>query len=144
MNHRGVAFITGLIFALGLGISGMTQPTKVRDFLDISGAWDPSLAFVMGGAVTVYLLVFHLIVPRLERPVVGERFGIPSRRDLDRPLLLGSALFGVGWGLGGLCPGPALTSALSGLVPILIFLAAMVGGMALHSLKTRLMPIKRD
>ena len=138
MSHRGVAFITGMIFALGLGISGMTRPTKVRDFLDITGAWDPSLAFVMGGAVTVYLLVFKLILPRLNAPIVGERFGIPSRRDLDRPLLLGSALFGVGWGLGGLCPGPALTSALAGLTPILIFLAAMTGGMALHSLKKSL------
>ena len=135
MNHRSVAFITGLIFALGLGISGMTQPTKVRDFLDISGAWDPSLALVMGGAVTVYFLVFHLIGPRLERPVVGARFGIPTRRDLDRPLLLGSALFGVGWGLGGLCPGPALASVFAGLTPILIFVAAMLSGMALHSLQ---------
>ncbi len=135
MNHRVVALITGLLFAAGLGISGMTQPTKVRDFLDISGAWDPSLAFVMGGAVTVYLLVFRLLLPRLERPIVGERFGIPSRSDLDAPLLLGSALFGAGWGLGGLCPGPALTAVASGLTPVLVFVAAMLAGMALHSLR---------
>ena len=138
MNHRVVALLTGLLFAAGLGISGMTQPTKVRDFLDISGAWDPSLAFVMGGAVTVYFLVFRLLLPRLGRPIVGERFGIPSRRDLDTPLLLGSALFGAGWGLGGLCPGPALTAVASGLTPVLIFVAAMLAGMALHSLRASL------
>ncbi len=133
MNTRNISFISGLIFAFGLGISGMTQPLKVRDFLDVSGNWDPSLAFVMGGAVMVYLLVFRLVLPRLKRPIVGDSFGLPTRRDLDAPLLAGSAIFGIGWGLGGLCPGPALTSLLTGLTPVFVFVGAMGLGMALHS-----------
>ncbi|HGG56323.1 MAG TPA: YeeE/YedE family protein [Nannocystis exedens] len=133
MSTRAIAFITGLIFALGLGISGMTQPLKVRDFLDVSGNWDPSLAFVMAGGVLVYVLVFRLVLPRLDRPIAGDRFGLPTRRDLDAPLIVGSAIFGIGWGLGGFCPGPALTSLLTGMTPVLVFIGAMALGMALHS-----------
>ncbi|MCA9637186.1 MAG: YeeE/YedE family protein [Myxococcales bacterium] len=133
MNHRSIAFITGLIFAVGLGISGMTQPTKVIGFLDVTGAWDPSLVMVMGGAVVVYFLVFNVIVRRRDKPIVGERFGIPSRRDIDPRLLGGAVLFGAGWGLGGFCPGPALTSAATGMSSVLIFVAAMLAGMGLHS-----------
>lgn len=133
MNHRTIAFITGVIFAIGLGISGMTHPSKVINFLDVTGAWDPSLTLVMGGAVLVYFLVFHVIVRRRTRPIVGERFGLPSRRDIDPRLLGGAVLFGAGWGLGGFCPGPALTSAVTGMTPVLIFVAAMLVGMGLHS-----------
>ncbi|MCA9663821.1 MAG: YeeE/YedE family protein [Myxococcales bacterium] len=134
MTHRSVSFITGLLFAVGLGISGMTQPEKVIGFLDVTGDWDPSLTLVMGGAVFVYLLVFRVVLPRRERPVVGDRFGIPSRRDIDKPLVLGAALFGAGWGLAGFCPGPALTSTVTGMVPVLLFTAAMFAGMGLHTL----------
>ena len=137
MTHRSVSFITGLLFAVGLGISGMTQPEKVIGFLDVTGDWDPSLTLVMGGAVFVYLLVFRVVLPRRERPVVGDRFGIPSRRDIDKPLVLGAALFGAGWGLAGFCPGPALTSTVTGMVPVLLFTAAMFVGFGVHAFATR-------
>jgi len=133
MTHRSIAFITGLVFAIGLGISGMTRPEKVLDFLDVFGDWDPSLALVMGGAVLVYLLVFLFVYSKRERPVVGEAFLILNRRDIDRPLVLGAALFGAGWGTAGFCPGPALTSVVTGNAPVLIFTAAMLAGMALHT-----------
>ena len=132
MNHRSIAFITGLIFAVGLGISGMTQPTKVIGFLDVTGAWDPSLVMVMGGAVVVYFLVFNVIVRRRDKPIVGERFGIPSRRDIDPRLLGGAVLFGAGWGLGGFCPGPAIASAATLHPTVWMFLGGMLGGMALY------------
>lgn len=126
-----VAFVSGLLFAVGLALGGMTNPDKVQSFLDFSGAWDPSLAFVMGGAVLVYTLFFRGLRPKMERPLLAPRFELPTRRDLDRRLLLGSALFGVGWGLGGICPGPALTALSSGGVGVVTFLGAMLLGMKL-------------
>ena len=132
MNHAIIAFITGVLFALGLGISGMTDPAKVIGFLDVTGAWNPSLTLVMGGGVLVYFVAFRRITRR-SAPLFGGKFGIPSRRDLDPKLLAGSALFGIGWGLGGYCPGPALTSAATGAAAPLTFVAAMLLGMAAHS-----------
>lgn len=133
MIHPIIALLVGVVFALGLGISGMTRPEKVLGFLDLGGAWDPSLALVMVGAIAVHLVGYRLIVRRRARPIFGERFGIPSLRGVDRRLLAGAALFGVGWGLGGLCPGPALVSLASGSSSILIFVAAMLAGMRLYS-----------
>jgi len=138
MTHRSVSFIAGVLFAVGLGISGMTQPKKVLDFLDVGGDWDPSLSLVMGGAVLVYFLVYRLVIPRRARPIVGERFAILSRRDIDGPLLVGAALFGAGWGIAGFCPGPALASLVTGATPVLLFTAAMIVGMALHSIYTNM------
>ena len=126
-----VAFVVGFTFALGLGLGGMTQPARVLAFLDAAGAWDPSLAFVMFGAVAVYGLAFPIVMRR-GRPVFAARFGVPTRRDLDGELLTGAALFGVGWGLAGLCPGPALTALASGEPRALLFVAAMLTGMALQ------------
>jgi uncharacterized membrane protein YedE/YeeE len=123
-----LAGISGALFGAGLLISAMTDPARVIGFLDVT-AWDPTLLFVMGGAVITYGLAFRLIPSRRADPWFGETFHIPTRRDVDRPLLIGSALFGIGWGLGGFCPGPALVSAASGSTSALVFVASMVAGM---------------
>ncbi|MBZ4333584.1 DUF6691 family protein [Corallococcus sp. AS-1-12] len=131
------AFLSGLLFALGLGLGGMTDPANVLGFLDIAGAWDFRLAFVMGGAVAVHAALRPLIHKR-ERPLFAAKFPTFSISKLDRKLLVGSALFGVGWGLGGYCPGPALTSLASGASGVLVFVPAMFAGMYLAQvLQTR-------
>jgi len=101
------SFLIGVIFALGLGTSGMTDPQRVKGFLDIVGAWDPSLIFVMGSAIPVYF-AFWQVFKKRGRPIFDEKSHVPTRKDIDRKLLLGSAIFGVGWGIAGICPGPAL------------------------------------
>ncbi len=121
-------FLSGALFAIGLAISGMTRPDKVVGFLDVTGAWDPSLAFVMGGAVLVNVALFYPTLRR-KKPVYGAKFGIPTRRDIDGRLVGGAALFGIGWGLGGFCPGPGLASLSTLSVQALVFVGAMVGGM---------------
>ncbi len=120
----------GVLFALGLGISGMTQPTKVIGFLDILGDWDPSLIFVMGGAVGINLVLYRLTMKRPE-PLLEDAFVIPSRRHINARLVGGAALFGIGWGLSGYCPGPALVASVSGWPSVLSFLGAMLAGMFL-------------
>lgn len=126
------SFASGLVFALGLGLSGMTRPIKVIGFLDFFGTWDASLAFVMLGAIAVYFVAYRWCRV-LPSPLLATDFALPERRDLDAKLILGSALFGTGWGLGGFCPGPALTSLASGAFPVFVFVAAMGFGMYLHS-----------
>jgi hypothetical protein len=121
----------GVLFGVGLGLSGMTQPSKVIGFLDIFGKWDPSLMFVMMGAMTVHFVLSRWIRQR-QRPLLDARFHLPAPAGIDRKLVAGAALFGVGWGLGGFCPGPALVSAGSGAVPALIFVATMAFGMLLQ------------
>lgn len=118
---------SGVLFALGLGISGMTQPGKVTAFLDFTGAWDPSLAFVMVGAIAVYALGSRLVLHR-RQPVLADRFQVPTNRKLDGRLILGAALFGIGWGLAGFCPGPAIVSLSSLQTASLLFVAAMLMG----------------
>lgn len=136
------ALIAGLLFGLGLAVSQMVNPLKVLAFLDVFGHWDPSLALVMGGAIAVTMPGFWLL-RRLDRPALAPRFEWPTRRDLDRKLLAGAAIFGVGWGLAGYCPGPAIGAAalsLRGTVFLepLVFVAAMaVGFFAWHWLTTR-------
>lgn len=128
-----VAYLAGAIFGTGLLLSGMTQPAKVIGFLDVTaarGAWDPTLAFVMGGAVLVHMIGYRL-ARRRTRPLFDAGFHIPTRRDLDLRLIGGSAVFGAGWGLAGYCPGPALVSAASGATPALVFVGAMIAGMAI-------------
>lgn len=122
------SFGCGLVFGLGLLISGMTEPDKVLGFLDFFGAWDATLAFVMAGAVAVAGAGFAL-ARRQSAPLLAPRFAWPSRNDIDAPLLIGSALFGVGWGLAGICPGPALVNLEGLTAPIIVFVAAMVVGM---------------
>ena len=124
------SFVVGLIFALGLGISGMTQPQKIISFLDIFGNWDPSLAFVMAGALAVHFVFFRVILKR-KSPLFAETFQIPSNTKIDKNLLLGSALFGIGWGLAGFCPAPAITALASFSEVPMLFVAAMICGMLL-------------
>jgi uncharacterized protein len=134
MHYRAaaLALIAGLVFAAGLTLGGMTDPRKVQGFLNIggigSGKWDPSLAFVMGGALFVSFLAFWSIKSRVA-PWFAAKFELPTRRDIDARLIIGAVLFGIGWGIGGYCPGPALASFLIGGPDILYFTAAMIAGM---------------
>lgn len=138
MTARGIvaAFAAGLLFGIGLIISGMTIPAKVQGFLDFTGDWDPSLVLVMAGAVGVHLVASRWI-RRRPAPLYDTAFHLPMRRDLDRRLLAGAAVFGVGWGLAGFCPGPALVAAASGATTALVFVATMTGGMLLYQATTR-------
>ena len=121
----------GTLFGLGLAISGMVNPQKVIGFLDFAGDWDPTLALVFGGALLITIPAFRLILRR-SRPVLAEEFELPSKKDVDGRLLAGAAIFGIGWGLAGFCPGPAVTALASGLAPVFAFVAAMVAGMAAY------------
>ena len=126
------ALISGLVFGLGLAVSGMMNPAKVIGFLDVAGDWDPTLAFVMVGALLVAVPAYRL-VPKRGRPVLEEKFSLPEKKVIDAPLLGGSALFGVGWGLVGFCPGAAVAALGTGLFPVFAFVAAMLAGIALHA-----------
>ncbi len=132
-----VALVAGLVFGAGLTISQMVNPAKVLAFLDIGaiakGGWDPSLAFVMGGALIVAAPAF-LLIRQFGRPLLAGSLQIPTRRDIDGRLLAGAAIFGAGWGLVGFCPGPAVAALAFGLAKPLIFVAAMLAGMAIHEL----------
>lgn len=125
------SLVAGLIFGAGLTLSGMTQPDKVLAFLDVTGSWDPSLAFVMGGALALHAILYPLVRKR-SRPIAAISFQVPQRSDITGRLIAGAALFGIGWGLGGFCPGPALTSAADGLLnltSVLVFIPMMLLGM---------------
>ncbi len=125
MNKLSVNLISGLLFGLGLTVSEMTMPSKVISFFDLFGEWDPSLAFVMVGAISIHLSIYFVIVKKMETPKFSSKFSLPTSTDLDSNLIVGSAIFGVGWSLGGICPGPAIT-AISQLDPkIFGFLIAM-------------------
>jgi uncharacterized membrane protein YedE/YeeE len=129
------ALAAGFVFGIGLWISGMANPEKVLGFLDITGAWDASLMFVMGGAVALTAAAFRLVLKR-EKPLIEKRFHIPAPADIDFPLVAGAALFGLGWGIGGYCPGPALTSLSTLSAESIVFVSAMVAGGAMHRLFT--------
>ena len=124
---NGSEYLIGVLFGLGLMISGMTNPAKILAFLDLAGNWDPSLIFVMGGAVLIGLVAFYLAKKRTQS-FLGGAMHIPTRRDIDRPLVVGSAMFGVGWGLAGFCPGPALVSLGSGEVKALVLSSPWLPG----------------
>lgn len=124
-----LAAIIGALFGAGLIVSGMTDPARIVGFLDPLRGWDPTLAFVMGGAVIVYTIGFRLIRRHRDDPWFDVRFHLPTRRDIDPQLIAGAALFGIGWGLGGLCPGPGIVAAASGSVPAIAFVLAMLAGM---------------
>lgn len=125
------ALASGLVFGLGLIAGGMTDPAKVKGFLDLFGAWDPSLAFVMGGAIAVGVFAFAA-GRRRNRSWTGDPMEIPTSTVIDRRLVLGGVLFGIGWGIGGFCPGPALVALGSGLGSAAVFVAAMLAGMLIH------------
>ena len=136
MRQNLSAFAAGLLFALGLGISGMTLPSRVLGFLDVAGAWNPSLLFVMIGALATHIVLLRVILRR-GGPIFGGEFHLPTRKDIDRRLLLGAALFGIGWGLAGYCPGPALTSLVTLGEPVLVLVLAMAAGMMLARISRR-------
>jgi uncharacterized membrane protein YedE/YeeE len=132
MSRTLVALFGGTLFGLGLAVSGMMNPAKIVGFLDVAGEWDPTLAFVMGGALLVTIPAFRVILNR-PRPVLADGFDLPTKSTLDARLLGGAALFGVGWGLSGFCPGPAVAALTTGLAPVFAFVAAMIVGMAVHT-----------
>jgi uncharacterized membrane protein YedE/YeeE len=127
------ALLAGIVFGAGLALADMTNPAKVQNFLDVFGSWDPSLAFVMGSALVVSALGSR-VARRRRAPWLAATFRMPTRRDLDARLVAGASLFGVGWGLGGLCPGPALAGLLQGVPQVYLFVAAMAAGVLLHDL----------
>jgi len=122
------AFIVGLIFGAGIAISGMINPAKVLNFFDIAGTWDPSLIFVMGGALVTTFIGYRFVLRR-DRPVIEERFQLPTARDIDARLVGGSAVFGVGWGIAGFCPGAAVPALGSGKWEVALFVAALLAGL---------------
>lgn len=127
MPFRLIApFVSGLLFGLGLAVSGMINPAKVLNFLDIAGQWDPSLVLVMGAALVVTGIGYRLVLTR-QAPLFEDRFRVPDARDIDARLAAGAAIFGAGWGLAGFCPGPALSAASLGIAEVYVFLAAMLG-----------------
>jgi uncharacterized membrane protein YedE/YeeE len=123
-----ISLVVGFIFAIGLGISGMTQVHVVRGFLDVTGDWNMNLIGVMAGAIGVHALLF-LMIKRRSSPLLDSKFHLPTRKDIDGKLLLGAALFGIGWGWAGICPGPGIVASVSGNTNILIFIASMLIGM---------------
>ena len=125
------ALIVGTMFGAGLALADMVNPSRVQAFLDVAGDWDPSLAFVMAAALVPSTLAYWLR-RRMDRPLFSERFHVPETRSIDRRLLIGAALFGIGWGLAGFCPGPALASVVFGAWQPVLFVAAMLAGMIVH------------
>jgi uncharacterized protein len=127
MKQSWIALICGVLFGLGLGLSQMVDRDRVLGFLDVAGTWDPTLLFVMGGAVAVTIVAFRFVL-RMAHPIWEAKFQLPTRKDIDKPLVIGSAIFGVGWGLSGYCPGPGLTALVLGMWNPLLFVAAMILG----------------
>ncbi len=139
MQHRLSEFVVGLLFGLGLLLSGMTDPGKVLGFLDLLGPWDPSLALVMGGAIAVGVIAFAL-AKKKTTSFLGDAMRLPTADQIDRRLIVGAALFGAGWGLAGFCPGPALVSLATGQPKAAIFVLAMLVGMAIFEWIDRRVP----
>ena len=135
--HRISEFMVGSLFGLGLILSGMTNPGKVIGFLDLFGAWDPSLAFVMGGAIAVGVFAFAVAKKRTTS-FLGGAMHLPTSRDIDRRLVVGSLIFGAGWGIAGFCPGPAIVSAGAGQPKAMVFVIVMMAGMWLFELAERM------
>lgn len=128
MTYRIIALISGLIFGAGMMFSGMVDPQRVIGFLDITGAWDPSLAFVMGGGLLVFMPIYLFYIRHKVKPVCAEEFKVTKNNQLDKPLVIGAALFGLGWGIAGICPGPAITSLGSADLGVILFIVSMIVG----------------
>ncbi len=138
MRQNAIAFLSGLLFGLGLSLSQMIDRERVLGFLDISGQWDPTLLFVLGGAVGVTIIAFRFVL-RLPHPVFGSRFFLPTNTTIDRPLLVGASLFGIGWGIAGYCPGPGITALTLGIWnPVFFVLSAIAGSLTYRYLSARL------
>ncbi len=136
MNKTLSAFAAGIIFGIGLTLAQMVNPAKVLAFLDLAGNWDPSLAFVMAGGAGI-AAIFYPIILRRPRPLLAEKFQVPTRTDIDARLMLGASLFGIGWGLAGLCPGPAIAVLALGYYEAVIFALAMIAGFGAFELYDR-------
>ena len=128
-----VSLLCGILFAIGLAISGMTQPKNIINFLDITGSWDPALMFVMVGAISVHMLAYFAKNRLLSRPVLASKFTLPSKTKIDLPLLSGAAIFGFGWGISGFCPAPAISSLVSFNPQVVVFVVSLAVGMKLYS-----------
>jgi hypothetical protein len=142
MKNSLASLFVGFLFALGLGLSGMTQPQKVVGFLDVFGNWDPSLMFVMMGAISVHFVLYK-VIRRRKSPLFSMDWQVPSKKEITPALVLGAFIFGIGWGLGGYCPGPAITSLASFEGRPLIFVISMLIGMLLFNLMDKKLKIKR-
>jgi len=142
LKENVAAGIAGLIFGLGLVFTGMTQPQKVVGFLDLFGSWDPSLAFVMGGAVTFHLVTFHL-VRRRQTPLFVNQWHVPTKTKITNSLMIGAILFGAGWGLSGFCPGPAITALVSLEPSVFIFVGSMLSGMVIFKILDKKLKLNR-
>ncbi len=130
MRENGIAMLAGLLFGLGLGLSQMIDRDRVIGFLDVAGDWDSTLLFVLGGAVAVTVIAFRFVL-RMPHPFFAEKFWLPTKQDIDLPLITGAAIFGIGWGLAGYCPGPAITALILGRWnPVLFVLGLMFGSLA--------------
>ncbi|WP_026091712.1 DUF6691 family protein [Blastomonas sp. AAP53] len=136
MKKTAIALFAGLLFGAGLAISGMADPQRVQAFLDLFGAWDPTLAFVMGGAM-IPMAIAWAVQRRMAAPVAVSRFDLPGTKTIDRKLAIGAVIFGAGWGIGGLCPGPAIADLAIAPAPAAMFIAAMLAGMAGHAITNR-------
>lgn len=135
MTRLVTTLVAGILFGAGLALSGMTNPAKVLGFLDIAGRWDASLLFVLGGAVGVTVVAFRFVLRR-DAPMLAAAFELPTARHIDRPLVVGAALFGIGWGISGYCPGPAVALLAAPTWETWVFLPAMLAGAALHRMIT--------
>jgi uncharacterized membrane protein YedE/YeeE len=137
MKRNLIAFISGILFGLGLGVSQMIDRQRILGFLDITGNWDPTLLFVLGGAVGVTVIAFRFVL-RLPHPLLSDQFYLPTHKDIDRPLVIGAAIFGVGWGIAGYCSGPSLTALVLGIWnPVLFVVAMIVGSLSYKWFSTR-------
>lgn len=142
MKNNLASFVVGIIFAVGLGLSGMTQPQKVIGFLDIFGNWDPSLIFVMFGAIGVHFVAYR-ITRRRQAPVLATQWDVPERTDITPALIAGSFIFGIGWGIGGYCPGPAISALASFDILPAVFVGAMIVGMFAFNLINQKLKLKK-
>lgn len=142
MNKNLISLIVGAFFAIGLGLSGMTQPQKIIGFLDVFGAWDPTLIFVMASAVSFHLITYKLISAR-KSPLLDSQWYVPNNKDISPRLILGATIFGAGWGLAGYCPGPALTALVTGHYQTTLFVSAMLFGMFTFKLVEKKLPFNK-
>ena len=127
MKEKLIALCSGVLFGLGLGLSQMIDRDRVLGFLDVAGNWDATLLFVLGGAVTVTVIAFRFVL-RLPHPIFAEKFNLPTKKDIDKPLVIGAAIFGIGWGIAGYCPGPGITALVLGNGNPILFLVAFIVG----------------
>lgn len=137
MPYLFVALISGLLFGAGLAASDMNNPERVQGFLDLFGSWDPSLMFVMAAALVIGIPAFQWTLKKRSKPFLAKRFFLPSKKDIDKDLILGAVLFGIGWALVGYCPGPAIAALGYGHVDVFVLVAAMMAGAKLHQYQTK-------